>query len=50
MSDEDEVTKTEVIRQAVSLKSFVRDALAKGEKILILDPETDKVREVVFHD
>lgn len=50
MSVEDNQTMTEVIRQAVSLKAFVRDVLANGEKILILDPDTEKVREVVFHD
>jgi hypothetical protein len=42
-----DVTITEVVRQAISLQKYVEDALDRGAKILIAEPN-EPPRELVF--
>lgn len=48
MATEDGVTVTEVVRRSISTEAFLRDARSRGEKILILDPASQQMREVIF--
>jgi hypothetical protein len=36
------------VRRSISTETFLREAQANGEKVLLLDPETQALREVVF--
>ncbi len=48
MAADDGLTVTEALRRSISTEAFIREARSRGERILILDPETKEMREVVF--
>lgn len=48
MAAEEGVTVTEVVRRSISTESFLRQAQAAGEKVILLDPQNQQMREVVF--
>lgn len=48
LAEERGVSKTEVIRAAIATEKFLRDAVAKGQKVLLEDADGHRVRELVF--
>jgi hypothetical protein len=42
------VSMTEVLRQALTTEKFLADAIKGGEKILLKDPRTKEVRELLL--
>lgn len=42
------VTKTEVLRHALATEKFIDDQQRNGARILIEDPDSNELREVVF--
>ncbi len=51
LAEKDETTKTEVIRRALSLYSFLnREAKEKGLKIAIADENDNIIKEIVYND
>lgn len=48
MSEEDLMTFSDVIRRSISTEVFFREARSKGEKVMLMDPESKELREIVF--
>ena len=42
------VSMTEALRQAISHEHYFQDAVAQGHKILLEEPATGRIREVVI--
>lgn len=51
LAAKEEITKTEVIRRALSLYKFLdREAKQKGLKIAIADQDDNIVKEILYND
>jgi predicted transcriptional regulator len=42
------VSMTEALRQAISHESYFQDAVSKGQKVLLEEPKTGRLREVII--
>lgn len=51
LAEKEEITKTEVIRRALSLYKFLdREAKQKGLKIAIADQDDNIIKEILYTD
>lgn len=48
MAQRENTTLTEALRRSVSTQKFVADAVQNGSKILVEDPGSKQIRQVVF--
>jgi hypothetical protein len=48
IADSQGITLTEALRRAIATEGYIRQEASKGHKILVQDPATNVVRELVF--